>query len=566
MGLFQITSPIFRNLLARAARGFVPASMAALALAVPSGPALGQQIAGLFAEGRSAEGTAAFQAACATGDSLTLEALWKDIRGLATSAELEDWETRPSGSRCAMLGDMLAERALRAGLTVHERLTIHYARLRKARADWGLRSKRVQAGAADSLGRHPDLMFDDRGLIYLRMGEPDEVAYAFAGPPGGMGNRVEGWRYDRPQGPRIFFFSPVTEMGVGEADYRLLEAPWRAVGQQYGATQLQILDEFPRDWVRDLYMSFQGLDPHYATLAYRVEAGDTSLLQDLTKDRQETLADIKFAADSVPDVPDLKSSVRFAWERLRFFNPSSGGTVVWLVAAAQGGDLIEDEDADGRSVYRLDLVAAVRVGNAVSRDSVRTVVRLPRALGDEDAVISRIPVSIGAGEHPFTLMVKDGNSEDGRSGNWSRGMATGLAPSDLPEVSDIAVAADSGGTWTRDGATFLAATPSHVTGPDGEIHLYFEVYGVSADSPYSVEIRVVPEGLAERVWEIAAGETAFRVSFASEMPASGGIGSHHLRLDLSDTPTGAYTLGIRITETETGRQSLPATTPVVRPD
>jgi len=541
-------------------------ALAGLALALLPGHALGQEVASLFAEGETAQGAAAFQAACATGDSLTLEALWTDIRGLATSAEIEEWETRATGSRCAMLREMLAERAMLAGLTVPQRLASHYERLARARADWGLRRKRVQAGAADSLGRHPDLMFDDRGFIYLRMGEPDELAYAFGGDPTGLGNRVEGWRYDRPEGPRIYFFSPITEMGVGEEDYRLLEAPWRAIGGHFGATQYQILEVFPREWLRNLYSSFQGLDPHYSTLAYRVETSDVSLLQDLTVDRQETMADIKFAADSVPDAPDLDPSLRFAWERLRFFNPSSGGTVVWLVAAARGGDLTGEVDTEGRSVYRLDLVAAVQTGNAVSRDSVRSVVRVPRALGDEDAVISRIPASIGPAEHPFTLVLKDGNAEDGPMGNWARGVAVGLRPSDLPEISDIAVAADSGGTWTRDGETFLAVTPSHVTGPEGEIHLYFEVYGVEAASSYSVEIRVVPQDSAGGMWEIAAGETAFRVSFASQMPATGGIGAHHLRVDLSDTPAGAYTLGIRINETTSGRQSLPATAPVRRSD
>jgi hypothetical protein len=164
------------------------------------------------------------------------------------------------------------------------------------------------------------------------------------------------------------------------------------------------------------------------------------------------------------------------------------------------------------------------------------------------------------------LVVKDGNAEDGPAGNWARGVAIGLAPSDLPEISDIAVAADSGGSWTRDGVTHLAVSPSHLTGPDGEIHLYFEVYGMEAASPYSVEVRVVPEDLADRMWAVGAGETAFRLSFSSEMPGSGGIGAHHLRLDLSDTAAGAFMLGIRIQEDETGRQSLPTTTPVLRPD
>jgi hypothetical protein len=472
-----------------------------------------------------------------------------------------------------MLGDMLAERAMLAGLTVPERLAVHYQRLEKARADWGLRSKRVQAGAADSLGRHPDLMFDDRGFIFLRMGEPDEVAYTIAGNPDSMGNRVEGWRYDRPEGARIFFFAPISIMGVGVEDFRLLDAPWRAVGGKHAATQLDLVDlgdieieGYGESPLKNLFLSFQGLDPYYATLAYRSVRGGTSLLQDLTEERRRTMGDIKFAADSVPDAPELDPSLRFAWERLRFFDPASGGTVVWLVAAARGEDLSEEVDPEGRSVYRLDLVAAVRVGNAVSRDSVRIVNRRPSPLGDEDALVSRIPVSISSGEHPFTLAVLDGNSEDGRAGNWARGVATGFALSDLPEISDIAVAADSGGTWTRDGETFLAASPIHVTGPDGEIHLYFEAYGMEAASPYSVEIRVVPEESVDRMWEVAAGETAFRVSFESEIPATGGIGSHYLRVDLSDTPAGTYTLGIRINETASGRQSLPTTTPVVRPD
>ena len=146
--------------------------LTSLALLAPIASAAGQDPAAGVADGSAA----AFSTECARGDSLTLEALWTDIRGLATSAEIEEWEARPTSTRCAMLGYMLAERAMLAGLTVPERLAVHYQRLERARADWGLRSKRVQAGAADSLGRHPDLMFDDRGFIFLRMGEPDEVA------------------------------------------------------------------------------------------------------------------------------------------------------------------------------------------------------------------------------------------------------------------------------------------------------------------------------------------------------------------------------------------------------
>ena len=551
MEIFAITQRIASRLR--------PASMGAVSITlalVPPSPLGAQQVGGL---------------ACEASDSLALEALWVDLRGLATAAELEDWETRPTESRCSMLGDMLAERAVRAGLTLEERLAIHYRRLEKARADWGLRSRRVQAGAADSLGRHPDIMFDDRGLIYLRMGEPDEVAYTIAGP--GMGNPVEGWRYDRPEGRRIYFFAPISLMGVGVADFRLLDAPWRAVGGANAANQLEILDLATPDAaiygtspLMELLLAFQGLDPFYATLAYRSVRGGTSLLQDLEDQRRRTMGDLRFAVDSVPDAPELDPALRFAWERLRFFNPSSGTTAVWLVVAARGADLIGQTDADGTSLYRLDLEVAVRTGSSVVRDSIRSIHRLRSRLGHEDALISRIAVSIGPGEHPFTLITVDGNSDGRRVGNWARGVAVGFAPTDLPEVSDIAVASDSGGAWTRDGLTHLAVSPAHLTGSDGRAHVYFEVYGIDAGAPYTVEVRVVPEEISARMWDLKPRQAAFHLSFDSEMPVSGGIGSHHLRLDLSDTPQGAYMLAVRIREGSTGRRSLPTTTPVIRAD
>jgi len=358
-------------------------------------------------------------------------------------------------------------------------------------------------------------------------------------------------------------------MGVGITDYRLLDAPWRAIGDRYAITVGEIM-EFPRvtrERLGEYILSFQGLNPAYATMAYRTARGEggPELLQELTVQRRATMADIAFAVDSIPDAPEGRASLRFAWERLRFFDPSSGATWVWLLAAARGADLTPEVDADGDNVYRLDLMAVVRRGAGVFRDSVRTVVRLQRELGDEDAVLARVPVFVGRGEHPFTLVARDGNAADRPAGNWDHGSVTGLARSNLPQLSDIAVASDSGGAWTRDGETFLAITPTHVTGSDGAVHLYFEVYEVRDGAPYSVEIRVVPKGLADRMWEIPVGKAAFRLSFASKMPASGRIGRHHLRLDLTDTPVGAYVVGVRVTETDTGRQTLPSTTPIARP-
>ena len=524
----------------------------------------------LFSAGQPVEAFAVMRTACASGDSLALEALWADLRGLATSAELAEWSARRLTRRCAFLGTMIAERAMRAGVSIEDRLAQHYERLDRARRDWGLDEPRVQTGAAELYGRHPELEYDDRGLILVRMGVPDEVAFAIAGQDSAMGNRIEGWRYDRPEGPRVFFFAPVTRVGIGLADYRLLDAAWRALGRWSAISEIDFvfptgLDTVSTASLQNLYLSFQGLDPIYVTRAYRMASFDGSvLMQELSEDRAETLANVAFAVDSVPDAPDLTPAISFTWERLRFFDPSSSETAVWLLAAARAGDLERSAANVRSSVYRVQLSATLQRGTAVTADSSLTEVRPDRSLDDDDAVVARLPVSIGPGSYPFTLILRDGNDAERASGNWTRGSVTGLVPSNLPEISDLAVAADSGGTWTRDGVTFLAVSPLHVTKPDGELHLYFEVYGLPGGAQYEVEIRAVPSPDAQRIWAVQAGVLTYRASFSSEMPGSSGISPHHLRLDLSDTPDGAYALGVRVTDLDSGLQSLPVTTPVTR--
>ena len=55
------------------------------------------------------------------------------------------------------------------------------------------------------LGRPAYAVFDDRGLLYLRMGEPDVVAAH------GGGECIEPnvtWAYDRPGGYKLYHLSP----------------------------------------------------------------------------------------------------------------------------------------------------------------------------------------------------------------------------------------------------------------------------------------------------------------------------------------------------------------------
>jgi len=529
----------------------------------------------LFADGRPVEGAAAFRSACATDETLALESLWTDLRGLATPAEFAAWESTSAESRCTLLRQMVAERAWRTGLRVRDRLALHYARLEWVRGEWRIPAPRLETGDDDTFGRRPDLEFDDRGLIYLRMGVPDQVGRAIAGRDSTTGTWVEGWQYDRPEGHRAFYLASQMRTATGKPDFRLLDEPWRTATGEFAGDQMDIVTDLAVKQavgaltlgpMEEMYRQLGGIDPYTTPGTQRTLRQTRALLDVMDVEREQTAIDIAFAVDSVPDAPQLLPTVRFGWEHLRFFDPANGNTTLWVLVAVLAGDLQPVVDANGWSTYDADVTVAARDGTGVSTDSVRTSVRLPGELNPESGLVAGVSVSAPPGVHPFTVVVRDGNAVGRPTGNWRRDSVTGLVPTGLPEISDIAVAADSGGSWSRDGDTFIAISPSHVTGPDGDIHIYFEVYGIPDGAAYTVEVRVVPEELADRTWELATGETTFGLSFPSEMPPSGGLGSHYLQIDLSDTQAGSYTIGIRITEDETGRQSLPATTPVIRPE
>jgi hypothetical protein len=150
------------------------------------------------------------------------------------------------------------------------------------------------------------------------------------------------------------------------------------------------------------------------------------------------------------------------------------------------------------------------------------------------------------------------------AGNWQRDtIVVPELPDGIPAVSDIAVATDSGGSWTRDGQTFLRVSPNHVVGPDGGVIIYFEVYNVQPGRRYQVETRVVPASVKEQLFSGKVTDVAFTLRYRSEMPVSK-IGRELLRIDLTETRPGAYLLGVRVRDVESGIVSLPVITPLAR--
>jgi hypothetical protein len=519
---------------------------------------------------------------------------WLDIEPLATPRELKEWDafrTLPASQRdlCAFLRRFWNERALASAMTVGARIHQHYARMRFALDTYRRRGGRKGPTFSNELGRPRNAIFDDRGLVFLRMGDPDRLT-TFAGNPSAGDRDVVSaecyqpnvsWAYDYPDGTRVYHFTSF----AGLDDYWLIENlglvyrcgdPAVSVqGQLTGSltpvneNRFMVLGHRANLVLRDLYSSRQGLDPRYAELAQRMGNRPGQLPPNVTgaslgtevleaqrilrQEREWTLADGEFAVGLVPERPDVAANTRLLVEALQFRSPLASSNRVWLNAVIEAEHLTPAVLPGGQLRYRVDARwALVDERGELRRLSSSFETITERPLGKDESLPVRIAADLPPGTYRYTVVVRDFSPPPSgakrRSGNYRH---ADLTVRDLeiraPALSDIAVAADSGGTWSPGGGARLRASPAHATGPDGVAFAYYEAYNLTPGGAYVTRVQLEPEG---------EGNT-FDLSFPGDTPAGTGTTKRLLRLDLADTDPGLYRMTVTVLDEESGQTTLP---------
>src|SRR5690606_12836598 len=128
-----------------------------------------------------------------------------DVEVLVTPPEAADWSATDLEGRRIWFERFWQLRAANAGVTAHERLAEHYRRLAHARTRYVRNSVRGTDSQGILLaGNEPRTFpFDDRGVIYIRHGEP--AGAVSTQHRGVLPN--ESWYYDIPgHGPQLFHF------------------------------------------------------------------------------------------------------------------------------------------------------------------------------------------------------------------------------------------------------------------------------------------------------------------------------------------------------------------------
>jgi GWxTD domain-containing protein len=131
-------------------------------------------------------------------DSATVRAYRDDLTSIATDRELQSFDRTSGPTRVEMLRRFWGRRDAAELRKPNERLREHYRRLYYARRTFPL----FLPGRPDGQIASADLPVDDRGLVYIRHGEPDDrVQLSTLGV-----EPNESWRYARDEGDMVVHF------------------------------------------------------------------------------------------------------------------------------------------------------------------------------------------------------------------------------------------------------------------------------------------------------------------------------------------------------------------------
>jgi GWxTD domain-containing protein len=453
-----------------------------------------------------------YYAAAAEEDTLARAGYHADLAPIATGVELSRFAALSGHERAEWLRHFWRDRDRYEMRAEGERLREHYRRLLHARRSFALTVSRRHYGGADAY-RSGSEELDDRGVIYVRHGEPSTRLRPFVF--GLMPN--ESWRYRRAEGDLLFHFSAgYDERGGGDLyDYRLVSS----------VLDLRGAGDAPRD---QLLLSRQSLSPMYGRMlnwgafgSARARARERGVGQASIAIGTETDSYELSFARALPVLADLIA----VGER-------AGLPLTHLVVAVPADALRADEP------LRVRLVALDPAGRAAgSADTTLAIGRPERERGRY--LLTRVELPLAAGAYRWRAAVQLGDSAGTVLPLDSVRVAerSGLALSDLALGARTASA-----VWEPVPGDTVLITPFDLFRPGAEAELYYELAGTEPGVSYRHEIAVY----RVKGDDDAQVERRPVVSLGFDEPAEAALVRAHRTLQLARLKPGRYVVEVRI--------------------
>jgi len=467
-----------------------------------------------------------------------------DLALLADSAELRDYDAQPDGAtRAAWLARFWNRRDVVEARQPGERLAEHNRRWLYAHRNFRLVSRHRHYDITE-VYRSSQEEFDDRGIIYLRHGEPDQRATY----PSDL-SKIEpnqSWLYHRPGHDLIFNFVARDDA----SDYKLVESLADAMGFR-AAVQAA---GHPDDGVIDLYASREQFGGTYE----RVARGGAQAGQALVQERATGRHDI--VTGTTTDTYEQRFPVSLDVV-VSDFVVDSGLHVVFAIPAER---LTPEPGGEG-VLYPLHfrlLVTDLRDDLVARLDTLR-VFTARQTLHSPSYLSGLLTVALPPGEFRYRLLVSTG---DQLAGQLVVRDTVQAPPRDghTYALSDVVVGrGGSGLVWAaRHPEGDSSVVDSVLLNPMGRYpsgsvaELYFEVYGLAAGQTYHTEVRVERQGgrsIFGAIGGLFGGHRAPAL-LAFDATATGPLSRVHRGIALKDVATGNYVLTLTLTDPASGRR------------
>ncbi|HEX6694555.1 MAG TPA: GWxTD domain-containing protein [Longimicrobiales bacterium] len=466
---------------------------------------------------------------------------YSELRGIATTGELQELELLPAARAADWIRTFWDMHAALSAVTVPMRLSEHFSRLAVAETRFPRRQRHGAPGTNALLYERPESPFDDRGVIYIRHGEPQDIITSSINE----GDRrvvTQSWMYPDLDGEPVMYHF---------VDGRS-EKPGTAAAEWY------LMYNLPCDF--DYMAARAQYDKRLTQLMHRCDAMSVRGVSVLVRrDAYDGLATERAN-------PGFKVSLPATYDTYTFRNPA-GTTDIIVAMGIDAAGMIAGTTPDGARAYSANTSFVVVDTAMRSVFRADTVLRAAADVHAGAGSVLRGEVYLNVKPGPGMVhraSIIDANAPD-------RGQIYG-GPVVVPDyrgqrlmMSDVVLAVpDTAGSFRR-GDVSLTTVPWQAF-ERGAFRIFYELYNMPAGASYTTEVKVegIGGGITGAVRDLFGRRPPVSLRFTDQAPADGGV-IQQVRDAQADLGPGEYKLTVTITDPAGNRVTRERVLTVMKP-
>ncbi|HXI20438.1 MAG TPA: GWxTD domain-containing protein [Gemmatimonadales bacterium] len=480
----------------------------------------------------SLDGQRAYYEGAASDDSIAVAEYRADLALIANDSALAEFDQSRGARRVAFLHRFWGRRDRASLLQDGERLREHYRRIFYARKNFQL----------VSLHRHYDIVerfrsgsteFDDRGIIYIRHGEPTERASYNA--PGMQLN--ESWYYARADGDLIFHFVAREDV----QDYKLVESLFDVLGFGAAVSLRGDRDNSAAAGVaNELLLTREKFSPIYSKL---LGAGLAGSQKYLTEERLIGRRSIQVGTHT--DSYELSYATHLKLETGVMVAGRDSDRSLLHVTYAIPGSALHDMPSEHGHLYpvRLRLSVFDRWGRPVAAvDTTRLFVAREPVPADRH-LVGKLEVPVPPGLLTYRLAVEQG--EDNGIILAADSITAGDFSGRELQLSDLVLGArEANLRWLPVPGDTVFFNPLGWYRKSTSMELYYEIYGLAPHAGYSTQIEITKQGGGGFLGLFGSHKPAIKLGF--EDVAQGEPTRIHQSISLEKLSPGDYWIEVTV--------------------